>query len=253
VDNEQLNIRVFAEMNTSLDNLLIQDFYPQASNRKVPATLWKPKENKGQLPVILVGHGGSGHRKSQLVLDIVHAVVMKLQIAVVAIDGPVHGERRSIFMDGPEVREEFRNIWATGASVDPMVEDWQSCIDYLQQFSELDLQRIGWYGISMGTAYGIPLIAAESRIKIAALGMWGTSRPPTERLIADAKKITVPVLFQVKEADEIFSQLGQQDLFDKIGSFKKIYKTYPGGHTDPKDQQLVDIIQFISQDLLIHK
>ena len=240
-------------MNTLSDELLIRDFYTKAGGRRVPASIWTPKNRTHLLPVVLVGHGGSGHRKSQLVLDIVCDVVIQHQIAVVAIDGPVHGERRSVFMDGPVVRQEFRDIWASGLSIDPMVEDWKSCIDYLYQFPEIDLNRIGWYGISMGTAYGIPLIADDSRIKVASLGMWGTCRPPTERLVADAKKISIPVLFQVKENDEIFTQSGQEDLYANISSKEKMYKTYPGGHTDPKDKQLNEIIQFLSQHLQTNK
>ena len=80
--------------------------------------------------------------------------------------------------------------------------------------------------------------------------MWGTCRPPTERLVADAKKISVPVLFQVKDEDEIFTPIGQQDLYNNISSKEKNYQNYPGGHTDPKDQQLSDIVQFLSQHLL---
>ena len=126
----------------------------------------------------------------------------------------------------------------------------QFVIDAIKKFPEIDLNRIGWYGISMGTAYGIPLIAADSRIKVASLGMWGTCRPPTERLVAEAKKISVPVLFQVKDGDEIFTSIGQQDLYNNLSSKEKNYQNYPGGHTDPKDQQLSDIVQFLSQHLL---
>jgi dienelactone hydrolase len=236
-------------MNRLSDEVICRDFHSKVGDRRVPASIWMPKDISHLLPVVLVGHGGSGHRKSQLVLDIVRDLVLEFQIAVVAIDGPVHGDRRSTFLDGPVVRQEFREIWATGLSIDPMVEDWMSCIDYLNQFPEIDLNRIGWYGISMGTAYGIPLIAADSRIKAASLGMWGTCRPPTERLVSDAKKIAIPVFFQVKENDEIFTQHGQEDLYANIASKEKVYKTYPGGHTDPKDEQLSEIIQFLSQHL----
>jgi alpha-beta hydrolase superfamily lysophospholipase len=102
----------------------------------------------------------------------------------------------------------------------------------------------------MGSAYGIPLIAKEDRIKVAALGMWGTCRSPADRLKEDAAKIKIPVLFQEKEQDEIFTPAGQLDLYQCLGSSQKKYQTYPGGHTDPKDQQLNDIVQFLSQHLL---
>jgi alpha-beta hydrolase superfamily lysophospholipase len=80
--------------------------------------------------------------------------------------------------------------------------------------------------------------------------MWGTCREPAARLKSDAGKITIPVLFQQKEQDEIFTHEGQQDLYQCIASHNKKYQSYPGGHTDPKDEQLVDIVQFLSQHLL---
>jgi esterase/lipase len=101
----------------------------------------------------------------------------------------------------------------------------------------------------MGTAYGLPLVAKERRIKAAALGMWGTCRKPNERLIEDAVKITSPVLFQTKNEDEIFTPEGQKHLYDLIASSSKEFRSYPGGHTDPKSEQLEDIVQFLVSHL----
>ena len=226
-----------------------RDFFTHAQGREVPASIWVPQKTTQSLPLILVGHGGSGHKRSQLVQDIATALLKDFDVAVVAIDGPVHGSRREIFNDGPAVRQEFRDLWSSGVSVDPMVADWMSCIDYLCQMPEIDATKIGWYGISMGTAYGIPLVARDQRIKAAALGMWGTCREPAQRLKEDAAKIEIPVLFQVKEQDEIFTPQGQQELYELISSRDKTWKSYHGGHTDPKDQQLSDIVQFLMHHL----
>jgi dienelactone hydrolase len=226
-----------------------RDFFTHAQGREVPASIWMPQKTTQSLSLILVGHGGSGHKRSQLVQDVATALLNDFEVAVVAIDGPVHGSRREIFNDGPAVRQEFRDLWSSGASVDPMVADWMSCIDYLCQMPEIDATKIGWYGISMGTAYGIPLVARDQRIKAAALGMWGTCRQPAQRLKEDAVKIEIPVLFQVKEQDEIFTPQGQQELYELISSRDKTWKSYHGGHTDPKDQQLSDIVQFLMHHL----
>jgi esterase/lipase len=80
--------------------------------------------------------------------------------------------------------------------------------------------------------------------------MWGTCREPAQRLKEDAAKIEVPVLFQVKAQDEIFTPEGQQELYELIGSKDKVLKSYAGGHTDPKDQQLSDIVKFLTHHLL---
>jgi dienelactone hydrolase len=229
------------------------DFVLEVNQRKVPFCLWVPQQpntaSTKKFPLVLVGHGGSGHKKSQLVLDIAQILVGQHQIAVAAIDGPVHGERREVFNDGPIVRQEFRDLWQSGNSVDTMLEDWQASIDHLLKQPNIDPNRIAWYGISMGTAYGMPLVAADTRIKASALGMWGTCRTPNERLIQDAKKIFTPVLFQTKQDDEIFTKEGQQHLYDLIASAQKEFRSYPGGHTDPKTNQLDDIVEFLISQL----
>jgi predicted esterase len=229
------------------------DFVLEVNQRKVPFCLWVPQqpntESTKKFPLVLVGHGGSGHKKSQLVLDIAQILVGQHQIAVAAIDGPVHGDRRDVFSDGPIVRQEFRDLWQSGNSVDTMLEDWQAAIDHLLKEPSIDSAKIAWYGISMGTAYGLPLVAADARIKASALGMWGTCRTPYERLIQDAKKVTTPVLFQTKQDDEIFTKEGQQHLYDFITSAQKELRSYPGGHTDPKGNQLDDIVDFLITQL----
>ena len=217
-------------------------------DRQVPLSWWLPAPSTDPCPLVLVGHGGSGHKTSSLVQDIVQRMV-PAGIAVAAIDGPVHGERRQVFADGPVVRDEFRELWSRGGAVDAMVEDWRAAVSHLCQFAAIDQQRIAWYGISMGTAYGLPVVAAEPRIKSAVLGMWGTCRTPNERLIADARRIQVPVLFQVKREDAVFTPEGQQDLFEKIASPRKEYVAYDGGHVDPSGQQLDDIAHFLQAHL----
>lgn len=226
-----------------------RDFFTEVQGRRVPAAIWLPADCARPRPVVFVGHGGSGHKRSQLVLDLVQALVEPHQMAVVAIDGPVHGARRAVFEDGPLVRQEFRDLWTSGLSIDPMRTDWQSCIDYVCQLPEIDPQNIAWYGISMGTAYGIPLLGNDLRLKAAALGMWGTCREPAQRLVEEAARIMIPILFQVKEQDDIFTPQGQQNLYQAIGSSHKEYKLYTGGHTDPKDQQLADIVKFLVKHL----
>ncbi len=217
-------------------------------DRRVPLAWWMPGDHSGPCPLVLVGHGGSGHKTSSLVLDIVKRM-LPAGVAVAAIDGPVHGERREVFVDGPVVRDEFRELWSRGGNVDAMVEDWQAALNHLCQNANIDQRRVAWYGISMGTAYGVPVVAAEPRIRAAVLGMWGTCRAPSDRLVADAHRIAVPVLFQVKREDALFTAAGQSDLFDQLGSSDKKTVEYEGGHVDPSGAQLDDIAHFLQAHL----
>lgn len=229
-----------------------REFRLSVEGRTVPVALWSPPIVPGapdlRRPLVLVGHGGTGHKRSALVLDAVERFLPH-GVHVAAIDGPVHGSRRAVFDEGELVRAEFRDHWARGGSIDPMIADWRAAIDELCGLPAIDSNAVGWYGISMGTAYGMPLVATEPRIRAAVLGMWGTSRAGSERLVTDGATIHCPILFQRKEDDELFSVAGQVELFDSIASSRKQYKIYPGTHVNPSGEQLDDIVEFLLDEL----
>jgi hypothetical protein len=55
---------------------------------------------------------------------------------------------------------------------------------------------VGYFGVPMGTRFGVPLIAAEPRIAVAVLGLFGVPAADTESAFARAaRQVTVPVLF----------------------------------------------------------
>ena len=225
-----------------------REFTVTVEGRKVPVALWTPEKPAGKKPLVLVGHGGSGHKKSQLVLDML-PLVTQHGYSVAAIDGPVHGARRAQFAEGLGVRDEFLALWRAGGSVDPTVADWRGAIDALVTLPEADANAIGWYGVSMGTAYGLPLVAAEPRIRACVLGMWGLSYPNSERLAQDAPKVQCPTLFQQKWGDEIFTRESQVELFDKLGSLDKRLTVYMGGHKNPEGEQLQEIFAYLHSRL----
>jgi fermentation-respiration switch protein FrsA (DUF1100 family) len=80
--------------------------------------------------------------------------------------------------------------------------------------------------------------------------MWGTCRKPSERLEKDALNVLIPVLFQTKSEDEIFTIEGQSTLFNLLKSSQKRIVSYPGGHSDPKGEQLNDAVEFLQSHLV---
>jgi len=198
---------------------------------------------------VLVGHGGSGHKSCDVVLDVIRPLVLDHGIAVAAIDGPVHGDRRAEPASPAVVRDEFRDLWAAGGSVEAMVADWRAVLDTLCSWSEVDSAAVGYYGLSMGTAYGLPLLAAERRIAAAVIGMWGTSRLNSDRLVEDAMNVSCPTMFTMQWNDEHFTREGQFRIFDALASREKHATMYPGGHVNPEGSRLDDIIQFFVRRL----
>ncbi|MEC7763240.1 MAG: alpha/beta hydrolase [Pseudomonadota bacterium] len=232
------------------DGVRRRRFRGDVGGRQVPGVLFSPDEVEGPRPIILFGHGGSQHKEDPGVVEYARRWIEEYGLNVGAIDGPIHGERRADGQSGPAVQAEFRDVWATGnGRIDEMVEDWRATIDFLVGQDAINGDKIGWFGLSMGTAYGIPLIARDPRIGCALLGMWGLNFVNSARLGEDARKVTIPCAVQMKWDDQFFTRDGQCALFDRIGSTEKTLKAFLGGHVPPEGEQLEDLFGYLGHRL----
>lgn len=231
------------------NGMITREFLVRAGGRVVPAVLWTPAGPALRRPLVLMGHGGSQHKTAPGMVDLAARFVRNHGFAAAAIDGPIQGARRSDGLSGLQVQAEFTAMWAKDHRIDAMVADWRATIDALVLLDDVNPDSIGWYGVSMGTAYGLPLAAVDDRIKIALLGMWGTNFVNSERLAQDAPKVRCPVLFQQKWGDQFFTREGQIELFDLLGSEEKWLKVYLGAHVPVAGEQLADVEDFIARKL----
>jgi pimeloyl-ACP methyl ester carboxylesterase len=224
----------------------------------VPGILWEPTEALAAgtaRPTILIGHGGTQHKRVDTVLAKARAFVRHLGVSVAALDAPGHGERVTPEMQAAaeEARARLVARIAGGRSADgspsPMemgpaeakawverttkgVNEWKALLDDLQA-SRPDLAAgpFGYWGVSMGTAIGLPFVAEEPRIAAAVLGLAGLSnRPGSDRFEAAARSLSIPVLFQFQADDELMTLQSGIDLFLAFGSKEKTMHLNPGGH-----------------------
>jgi dienelactone hydrolase len=217
------------------NGIVTREWTIRAGGRTVPGILWTPGAQDGPRPLVLVGHGGAQHKSGAPVLELVRRLVPQHGLAVAAIDGPIHGARRSSLLVGPDMQKEFLAQWERDTLIDPMVEDWRGALDALLTLPQVDPQAVGWWGVSMGTAYGLPFVAAEPRIRCALLGLWSASYTNSQRLVADAPSVTCPTLFLQRWHDQIFDRQGQFDLFAALGAQSKWLKVGPGPHALDED------------------
>jgi hypothetical protein len=132
------------------------------------------------------------------------------------------------------------------------VAEWQALVDDLQA-SRPDLAAgpFGYWGVSMGTAIGLPFVAAEPRITAAVLGLAGLSnRPGSEQFEASARSLSIPVLFQFQADDELMSLQSGVDLFLALGSTEKTMHLNPGGHIQMPPFERIAAEDFFRRHLL---
>ena len=186
------------------------------------------------MPLILMGHGGSGHKRADRQLMLGRRFASVSQIAAVAIDGPYHGDRVGETLD----RRQYQAMLAAAGIdkvTDGMVDDWHATLDALSQLETIDADRVAYIGFSMGTRFGLPYVAtACDRLRCAVLAqVWhasGVLHPAAvnmaPRFTQDAPTLPCQSSFTQWD-DELFCRDGQFELFDMLGTSNKRLLAFP--------------------------
>lgn len=205
----------------------------------IPGILWMPADLAGPVPLVLIGHGGQSEKRNPNGLALARRFVRRHHVAVAAIDAPEHGERGPIVVtEDPAGHPAYIELWKQPGTFDRMNADWKATLDALITLPEIDGERVGYWGLSMGTMLGLPFVASEPRVKAAVLGLCGFAGRSAirgrfgDRHRADAPNVTCPVMFMVQWDDERFDRDGAFELFHALGSTDKRLHAHPGLHAE---------------------
>ena len=236
---------------TSLDGVHEQLF----TLGEIPGVLWTPEDAHGARPLILMGHGGGQHKKAPGIQARARRFVAEGGFAVAAIDVPNHGGRPTD-EEFDRIAAEYRARVAVGEDtaaldtamyrlvVGQAVAEWRAVLTAVQQLGQIGVGPVGYWGVSMGSAFGMPLVAAEPRVRAAVLGLQGA---PV--LAEPAAQLTVPVQFLLQWDDELIPRAQSLALFDAIGSAEKTLHANPGGHGDLPGSETDDSLRFFARHL----
>ncbi|WP_280256825.1 dienelactone hydrolase family protein [Nocardia abscessus] len=218
---------------TSFDDVIERDFTLDA----ITGVLWSPASGSDGAPLILMGHGGGLHKKAPGLVARAQHYVNTCGFTVAAIDAPGHGDRPRNEQDQQWVAALLR-ARAAGEPIGPIVADynaslaeravpeWRATLDALQALPEIGEAPIGYGGMTLGSAIGLPLAAIDSRITAAVFG----GVPVSEALTEAARRITIPVTFLLPWDDEEIDRRSGLALFDAFASKEKTLHANPGGH-----------------------
>lgn len=235
-------------------------FELEVGGERVPGILWTPEDASGPRPLILMGHGGTQHKRVDTLLARARAYVRHQRWAVAAMDAPGHGDRTT-----KEAAEAARaSLQARMASrtqgIDPermrqmaaqaarAVPEWKATLDALRGLPDVGEGPVGYWGVSMGTSIGVPFLANEPRVQCAVLGLNGL-RPGAEEFARNAGNITMPLLFVFQRNDELVNVEAGLALFDAFGSKEKTFHMNPGGHVQIPPHEREDFERFFLRHL----
>jgi len=223
-----------------------KSFWAQSEDRDVPGILWLPSAPSGPVPLVLIGHGGSQHKRSAGPQELAEVLVRDHGFAAAAIDGPVHGERRTDRgVDPAAVFADHRADIEHPASLVTMAADWRAALDVLYGMNDWSVGPVGYWGLSMGTLYGLPFLACDDRVQAAVLGLWGavgTSPDTWAHLASAASAVRGPLLFLAQAEDQLFALPGALELFTELAARDKRMHVNVGAHGEvPADEHATAI------------
>ncbi|MGH2684440.1 MAG: dienelactone hydrolase family protein [Actinomycetota bacterium] len=208
-------------------------------------TLWTPEKGPGGdgAPLVLLGHGGGASRSVPVVVGTARRFVRHNGLAVAAIDAPLHGDRGTeTFKTVPELMARM----GSRETIQQAVSEWRATLDALLEVDGI-IDRVGYWGLSMGTHLGVPVVAAEERIQTAVLGLFGAIGGGRQR--AAAAGVTCPVMFLVQLDDEVVDPGGAIELFQLLGSKDKRLHAHPGLHSAVPLEEIEENGAFLKRHL----
>ncbi len=145
----------------------------------VPGYIAIPDQRQGKLPAILTMHGHGSTKDNMFgykpTSQDVAGILAKQGFVVLGIDNYFNGERKGTGPAGELERQErgadqemslFKlNLWLGRSLWGMMLRDEQIALDYLASRPEVDPNRIGAQGMSMGSTRAWWLAAIDDRIK----------------------------------------------------------------------------------------
>ena len=222
----------------------------------VPGVLWSPASGARRAPLILMGHGGGNHKKHPAMSGRAHRLVTGCGFHVAVLDAPGHGDRPRTGHDEAEIAELFR-ARAAGEPEGPIVvrynahlaelavPEYQAALDALQELPEIGADGpVGYWGVNMGTAIGVPLAAVEPRIAAAVFGQhW------PDLLAEKARQVTIPIEFDLQWDDEHIPREAGLALFDAFASKEKTLHANAGKHLELPRFEVDSAVRFLVRHL----
>jgi cephalosporin-C deacetylase-like acetyl esterase len=236
--------------------------YRSVHNKKVTGLLSVPENGDKPLPVIILMHG-KGDRKTVDYIEYGNKAMNGSGYAVLRLDFSNHGDR---FENDFDFSFTGKNRYWTRNIISQTVFDLRRAVDFICTKKELDSERIGYYGISLGGITGTVFCSIDKRVKVPVIVLGGGQMNlmfGTDALSADTqnylsiiepmnfvKQIAPrPLLMINAENDDIILPMMSKLLFREAEEPKEIIWYPAKHHTIPLDKVYDDGIEWFKKHL----
>ncbi|MBA7683167.1 hypothetical protein ES703_91525 [subsurface metagenome] len=134
-------------------------------------------------------------------------------------------------------------------------QDLSRSIDYLEIRSDIESDRLAYYGVSWGGAMGAIMPAVEMRFKVSILYVAGLGFEPALPEVDQinfVSRVTIPVLMLNGKYDHYFPlETSQKPMFQLLGTppEQKRFVVYETGHVVPRIQMIKESLEWLDRYL----
>jgi dienelactone hydrolase len=215
--------------------------------RDITGAIWLPAHDSGSKTLMCLGHGASGDRYQAPICTLARRFTEEAGVPVLSLDGPVHGLRQI----GDGGRTAFFPEYQKEDSITSMTDEWTCAIEQIKSLPEVAAGKLAYFGLSMGSLFGIPMLASRSDVTVATLGLVGVEPefPHGDEILEAASRIDCPLLFLMQLEDELFPREGYLKVFDTFSSIDKRMHANPGLHPEIPAEEIDFAYDFITSHI----
>lgn len=217
------------------------EFYFTGVRERVGAYIAIPTRGQGPFPVIILIDGMGGSKESwwgkdnwSNGLETTEALIAK-GFAVFTIDAAMHGERFDIegVFPKPSSLRKAGLIYTVGDMIKQTAQDYMRGLDYLESRNDINIDKVGVYGLSMGGAVSFILSGLDNRIKTAVVGVtvvYGNQYSAVNSYNFAPRIKDKPLLMIMGDNDGYYTPKSATQLFNSIGGENNELIFFEGRH-----------------------
>jgi len=212
---------------------------------RVPGFLAIPKTGYPPYPLVLLFHISAGSKESWWSATsferglMVTDSLLNLNVAVLALDAQYHGERsgNSDFLPIEQMYFDQKWYYRYREGIIQTIGDYQRALDYVSENHNIDIQRVGVLGYSMGGAMSLIFASVDQRVKVAVAGSAALTDPWLYPIssVNIAQGVKVPTLLLAGNRDILISVEATKSLFSNLNTKVKELERYESGHRLPEE------------------
>jgi formylglycine-generating enzyme required for sulfatase activity/dienelactone hydrolase len=251
---DKTDLKSTIELSDTSDEWIKQrvTFNAAYGNERVTAFLFLPRSGRAPYQTVVYFPGSNAifdRSSGSLQTGAIDFVIKSGRAVLYPIYKGTYERNSGITTDQPNMTNTYKE-W-----IIQIEKDLGRSIDYLETRSDIDKEKLAFYGVSWGGRLGILLVAVEKRFKASVhyvAGFKFQRALPEADPVNYASRVRIPVLMLNGRYDNFFPyETSQIPLYKMLGTppAQKRHVVYETGHFVPRIQLIKEVLDWLDRYL----